>query len=96
MSTAEEHERPGTVLRGRALSAARAAWVALVATVLALFVTGIPASYRTARVLRPETVAGLEHLGVPTGLPAASQAKRSPGARGAGAGRPGAGRSLGS
>jgi hypothetical protein len=35
--------------------------------VLALFVTGIPASYRTARVLRPETVAGLEHLGVPTG-----------------------------
>lgn len=38
---------------------------------LALFVTGIPASYRTARVLRPETVAGLEHLGVPTGLPAA-------------------------
>jgi hypothetical protein len=71
VSTAEEHERPGTVLRGRALPAARAAWVALVATVLALFVTGIPASYRTARVLRPETVAGLEHLGVPTGLPAA-------------------------
>ena len=71
MSTAKEHERPGTVLRGRALPAARAAWVALVATVLALFVTGIPASYRTARILRPETVAGLEHLGVPTGLPAA-------------------------
>ena len=71
MSTAEEHERPGTVLRGRALPAARAAWVALVVTVLALFVTGIPASYRTARVLRPETVAGLQHLGVPTGFPAA-------------------------
>jgi hypothetical protein len=70
VSTAEEHERPGTVLRGRALPAARAVWVALVATVLALFITGIPASYRTAHVLRPETVAGLERLGVPTGLPA--------------------------
>ena len=70
MSIAVEHERAGTVLRGRALPAARAAWIALVATVLALFVTGIPASYRMALVLRPETVAGLEHLGIPTGLPA--------------------------
>ena len=55
MSIADKHERPGTVLRGRALPAARAAWVALVATVLALFVTGLPAATgpRASCVRRP-------------------------------------------
>ncbi|HYT25460.1 MAG TPA: hypothetical protein VEP73_03125 [Actinomycetota bacterium] len=64
-------DRSGTLLEGRALRLARAGWVAVVGLVLVLFVAGVPGSHARARVLRPETLAGLDRLGIPAGAPAA-------------------------
>ncbi|HEV8192335.1 MAG TPA: hypothetical protein VGP82_12780, partial [Ktedonobacterales bacterium] len=53
-----------TRLHGRALTFARVTWSALLVTVLAVFVMGLPETIQQAEALQPETLAGLRQLGL--------------------------------
>ncbi len=66
----ELHRTTDTRLCGYKLVLARAVWLTLVCLILIVFILGIPEAFKLALSLRPETVAGLEHLGLPASFPA--------------------------
>ena len=57
-------------LKGRLLHVVRIAWLAIAGLVFGLFIVGAPRSYAIAHTLRPETIAGLEALGLSADFPA--------------------------
>jgi len=58
------------VWKGRLLQFVRLGWLAIAGLVFGLFIIGAPHAYTIARTLRPETIAGLEALGLAANFPA--------------------------
>jgi hypothetical protein len=66
--TRKSTEQRGTIdtrLHGYMLVLARAVWLTLFSLILIVFFMGIPAAFKIALSLRPETVADLDKLGLP-------------------------------
>lgn len=58
-----------TRLCGYKLVLARAVWLAIFCLIFVVYFLGFPEAFKLALSLRPETVVGLEHLGLPASFP---------------------------
>ena len=67
---AELHSTTNTRLCGYKLVLARTMWLTLICLILIVFFLGIPEAFKLVLSIRPETVAGLKHLGLPASFPA--------------------------
>ncbi len=65
----ELHRTTDTRLSGYKLALARAVWLALFCLIFIGYFLGFPEAFKLALSLRPETVVGLEHLGLPANFP---------------------------
>ena len=64
------HTNTGTRVNGYKLFFVRTVWLILFCLILLVFLLGIPNTFKIALTLHPETVAGLEQLGLPPSFPA--------------------------
>ncbi len=63
------HSITDTRLCGYKLVLARSVWLALFCLIFIVYFLGFPEAFKLALSLRPETVVGLEHLGLPASFP---------------------------
>ena len=66
---AELHSMTATHLSGYQLVVARAVWLTLFCLIFVIYFLGFPEAFKLALSLRPETVIGLERIGLPASFP---------------------------
>ena len=69
LKNAELHSMTDTCLCGYKLVLARAVWLALFCLIFVVYFLGFPEAFKLALSLRPETVIGLERVGLPASFP---------------------------